>query len=221
MQLSFNFEDSLNKELYSEEDFLLIPENLAAFNFVKKFFAQQEFASSPITSMILKGEEMSGKNHLLHIFAKNNDVEFLNIDEISKLNLANYFLVNKFYILNKANEIKDEELLFHLLNSVFQANAFLILVINDDFDFELKDLNSRLKNIPTIEIENLSLESVKQLLQNYLSRRQIKLSRQVINFVSNNISRNYRAIFEMVKLLEIKVAEKGGALNIADVRGFV
>lgn len=218
MQLSFTFPDNPNKEA---EDFLLLPENSSAFNFVKKFFAQNDFSKSPITSLILKGEEASGKSHLLNIFAKKNEVEFLTVAEISGLNLANYFVKNKFYIFDKANEINDEELFFHLFNSIFQANAFLVLVINDDFNFKLKDLNSRLKNIPIAEIKNLSLESTKQLLQNHLSRRQIKLSRQVMDFVANNISRNYLAVFEMTKLLEIKVSEKGGALNIGDVRGMI
>jgi chromosomal replication initiation ATPase DnaA len=218
LQLSFTFPDNPNKEA---EDFLLLPENSSAFNFVKKFFAQNDFSKSPITSLILKGEEASGKSHLLNIFAKENEVEFLTVAEISGLNLANYFVKNKFYIFDKANEINDEELFFHLFNSIFQANAFLVLVINDDFNFKLKDLNSRLKNIPIAEIKNLSLESTKQLLQNHLSRRQIKLSRQVMDFVANNISRNYLAVFEMTKLLEIKVSEKGGALNIGDVRGMI
>jgi chromosomal replication initiation ATPase DnaA len=65
-------------------------------NFLKKFFAQEDFSQSRFPSMILKAEKASGKTHLLHIFAKKFDAEFLNKEKISDVNPASFFIANKF-----------------------------------------------------------------------------------------------------------------------------
>jgi chromosomal replication initiation ATPase DnaA len=87
--------------------------------------------------------------------------------------------------------------------------------------FVLKDLDSRLKNIFAVEIKNPSQESIKQLLTNAFSRRQIKTSRQVVDFISDNIERSFDAVMNAVKMVEIYIQESGKNITVAEVKKFL
>lgn len=193
-----------------------LAENSAAINFLKKFFAQESFAKSQFPSMLLKAAPFAGKTHLLRIFAEKFFAEFLEKEKISGVNPADFFSENKFYILENIDEIDDEELLLRLINSAFESAAFLILSSSSTKKFRLKDLNSRLKNIFTVEIKNPSCEAIKQLLVNSFARRQIKVSHQVVDFISERIDRNYAAIFAAVKKIELRCQESGKGLTVRD-----
>ena len=208
LQLSFPFQSSTESNPFKEEDFLLLTENSAAFNFCEKFFAQKDFSTSQFQSLILKGAKASGKTHLLNIFAKKFGAEFLDKEKILNVNPANFFTANCFYILENFEEIADQELLLRLINSATESQAFLILSAQEMPQFKLKDLASRLKNIFTAQIQNPSHESIKMLLSNQLSRRQIKLSKAAINFISDSIERSFAAVFAAVKLAE-SLAQEG------------
>ena len=59
---------------------------------------------------------------------------------------------------------------------------------------------------------------MKQLLINAFSRRQIKPSRQVIDFVSDNIDRSFDAVLNAVKMVEIYIQESGKNITVAEVK---
>lgn len=221
MQLTLPFQSSIKSELFTKDDFLILPENSAVIKFLKKFFAQKDFAASQFPSLILKGAQGSGKSHILHIFAEEFGAEFLKKEKLSGVNPADFFGKNHFYILENIEEIKDEELVLRLINSAVEAKAFLILSARISPQFHLKDLTSRLKNIFAIEIKNPSHESVKMFLTNMLSRKQIKLSRPVIDFFSDNIERNFAAVLALVKLVELRVQESGKNVTMAEAKGMV
>ena len=73
-------------QTYKSEDFLALAENIEAKNLLEKFFSQKDFTKSKFPSLILQGEEASGKTHLLNIFAKKNNVsQSISMKEIGKL----------------------------------------------------------------------------------------------------------------------------------------
>jgi chromosomal replication initiation ATPase DnaA len=214
-QLSFLLHDSTDDFL--EENLLLLEENLATRNFLDKFFNQKTFKDSKLQSLILKGESFSGKSHLLHVFAKKFGAFFLQKEKISTSNLPDFFAENGFYILEDFDEIKDEEVVLRLINSAVEAKAFLILSAKNIQKFKLKDLVSRLKNIQYVEIKNPGLDSIKQLLTQSLSRRQIKLSAKVIDFIAMRIERSYAGVFSAVKKVESFYENGGKNLTISDL----
>jgi chromosomal replication initiation ATPase DnaA len=218
LQLSFEFQSTNNPDPFCEENFLFLEENLAAVNFLKKFFIQDAFYQGQFPSLIIRGARASGKTHLLHIFAGKFHAEFIDQKAISAVNLAGFFLAQQFYILENIDKIKDEELLLRLINSAAEAKAFLILTVRDKPQFNLLDLTSRLKNIFTVEIKNPGCESIKQLLTNNLSRRQIKLSRSIINFIAANISSNYETVLMTAKMIELYCRENGRNLTVREAK---
>lgn len=196
----------------------MLEENAAAVNFLKKFLTQENLRLAQFPSLILKGEKSCGKTHLLHIFAKKYHVEFLKKEKIPELNLGGYFKADKFYIIEDINEIKDEELIFHMLNSAVEAEAFLILTTSQHHHFALRDLTSRLKNIFTIEIKNPSHEAVIQLLANGFSRRQIKIPSRALEFICDHISREYESIIAAIKKVEFFCSESGKNISMKELK---
>lgn len=217
-QLSLDLPIKENSDPHLEEDFVLLDENSAAVNFLSKFFAQKKFSQAQFPSLLLRGPAQSGKTHILNIFAKKFQAEFLQIAEISDQNLSSFFSENKFYILENINEIADEKLLFHLVNAAAESKAFLILSSQNKAQFELKDLSSRIKNIFALEIKNPSQEAIKMLLINAFSRKQLKVSKGVIDFIASHSERTFEAVVVSVKLVEFYTAEVGKNITIKEMK---
>jgi chromosomal replication initiation ATPase DnaA len=208
-QLYLPFFEEAKSNFFSEESFLKLKENSISRKLLENFFTKKTDQS-----LVLIGEAASGKTHLLHIFAQKFGAEFLSKDQILGINLSNFFTPNCFYIFENIDRIHDQNLLLHLINSAAEAQAFLILSTQKLVKFQLKDLESRLKNIFTAQIENPELESVKQLLAHHLAIKQIKLSRHIINFITNQIKHDYQAIFDAAKLIEFYIQESGKNITI-------
>lgn len=217
-QLSFSFHKDNSNNLYSSDNFIILPENSEAFKILENFFKQPNFSSATLTSLLIKGQSKSGKSHLLHIFAQKYAAQFIDSSNLENINWPDFFETNKFYIFKNLNQITNQELILAIINSANEANAFLAMSSESDINFTLKDLSSRFRNIFSVEIENPSLQSIKMLLTNYFARKQIKLSRQVIDFLSNNIERSYRAIFDIVKLVELRLEQSPDAAKISEIR---
>ncbi|MBM5782753.1 MAG: hypothetical protein FJ368_04955 [Pelagibacterales bacterium] len=218
MQLILNLQSNANKNPYLKEDFLLLPENSSAFRSLKDFFLQNHFLQSNFRSLILKGDDCSGKSHLLTIFATDFSADFLKYEHIADVNLSSFLLADRFYILEDIDKIDDEKFLFHLINASLEANSFLIFSAKSLSKFSLKDLKSRLGNIFTAEIKNPSLESMQQLLVQSFSRKQIKLDNRIINFIAEKIDRSYKAIYDAVKLVEFHNFKTGKTITMKEVR---
>ncbi len=195
-QLSFSFAaDSKN---YRADDFVELKQNQAASTFLRNFLSQRDFSASPIQSMILQGEKSCGKTHLLKFFGEKFNLNFVEqSDEMPTKILAN-FQENDFVIFEDLQLVKNQEWLFHLINSAREAKLFLILTSDGTEKFSLKDLNSRIKNIAVCRIENLSEKSLEELVLNRLSRRQIRLSQKAIKAITGAAGLNYSKIDQAI-----------------------
>src|SRR3989338_5567582 len=86
-------------------------------------------------------------------------------------------------------------------SEIFCENKFYIL---EDIE-KITDEEWLLRMINfAAEIKNPDFESIKQLLANFLSRRQINLVAKDINFIAKNIDRTYEAILSAVKKYEMQ-----------------
>ncbi len=165
---------------------------------MRNFLSQRDFSASPIQSMILQGEKSCGKTHLLKFFGEKFNLNFVEqSDEMPTKILAN-FQENDFVIFEDLQLVKNQEWLFHLINSAREAKLFLILTSDGTEKFSLKDLNSRIKNIAVCRIENLSEKSLEELVLNRLSRRQIRLSQKAIKAITGAAGLNYSKIDQAI-----------------------
>jgi len=212
VQLNFPFTNK-NDDKFSEKKFIITPENSSAFKFLEKFFNQDDFDSTQFPIMILKGEIFSGKTHLLNIFANKYNAEFISKEVLNDNNPLNIFANNKFFIVDDFSEINDEERILALINSAIESKIFLLLADNNTRKFNLKDLNSRLKNIFSTEIKNPSTETMKILIANLLSNNQIKISADQLEEIISSQSRTYASIDLILKKINFFLLENGDKIS--------
>ena len=217
-QLFFDFYDSKNIDNFKSEDFLKLPENIDAYNFLDNFFKQNNFLFDAEKSCILRGESGCGKTHLLNIFSQKYQINFISEEQIKSENPLRIFYENGFFVIDNFCQITDEEKLLQYLNCATESKAFLILVFDKNKIFELKDLESRIKNMTSCQIYQASLDSLKQIFINILAKKQIDLSNQIINFIFTNISPNYYSVNQIIKKIDFFCRENDEKLNLNNIK---
>ena len=159
----------------------------------------------------LIGENFSGKTHLINIFLKKN--KGIKIDA---KNLNNRFLKEiKIYeniVLEDLKEDVNEKLLFTLINTIDQDNKYLIVTSIRpivEFNFSLKDLNSRSSNFLLSKIEKPGDDLMYALILKNLSDRQISINKKLIDFIIKRINRSYGKISDFIyKIDEISLKRR-------------
>ncbi len=213
-QLFFDFYDSKNIDNFKSADFLKLPENIDACNFLDIFFTQNNIERS----CILKGENGCGKTHLLNIYAQKYHANFISEEQIKSENPLRIFYENGFFIIDNFCQIEDEEKLLQYLNCATESKSFLILIFDKNKIFELKDLQSRIKNIASCQINQASIDSLKQIFINILAKKQIDLSNQIVNFIFTNIVSSYSSLNQIIKKIDFFCRENDKKLNLINIK---
>ena len=217
-QLFFDFYDSKNIDNFKSDDFLKLPENIDACNFLDIFFQQNNHQNNIERSCILRGESGCGKTHLLNIYAQKYHANFIHEEQIKSENPLRIFYENGFFIIDNFDQIEDEEKLLQYLNCATESKAFLILVFDKNKIFELKDLQSRIKNIASCHINQASIDSLKQIFINILAKKQIDLSNQIVNFIFTNIVPSYSSLNQIIKKIDFFCRENDKKLNLINIK---
>lgn len=195
-RLDFN-----NLKNFAKEDFITSEANLEAFQIIN------EWPKWPQKFVLITGPEFSGKTHLANIWAVGSGAIF--IDEKTKPEAV---IENKNYILENLERIQNETCLFHLLNTIKEKNSFLLITSNKEINeigFKLPDLTSRLKSISSFSIKEPDDFLMKALLVKQFSEKQITVSQEIINFLLSRLERSYKAINQIVDMVDTKaLAEK-------------
>jgi chromosomal replication initiation ATPase DnaA len=210
-QLSFDFP---SQKTYGPDDFIVSKANCSAFNFVSNYNIKND--RLPRIFCII-APKMAGKTYLSYIWQKKFSAQFLNLKELAEANLMNKIKSDKFYIIEDVNEVKNYKLLLEIINLISEKSAHLMITSNKnlkDINCDIKDLNSRLRNIFEIEIKNPDDDLIKMLLIKNFSEKQIAVNNSIIDFLLKIIPRNFSAIFNTVKLLEFYSLERKRAITI-------
>lgn len=205
MQLSFNFPF---QDKYLLEDFLVSACNQAAFEFVQNYNSNNEILPKIFA---ITAPKLAGKSYLANIWQKKMDAEFLDLKELANINLIRFIRAKKCYIIEDVDQIKNQELLLEIFNLAQEKSSFLLLTSTTSLNrvgLKIKDLNSRLKNIFSLQITKPDDHLIKMLLIKNFAAKQLKVNDKVIDFLVKNLQRNFAAIFDVVKLLEFYSLEK-------------
>ena len=220
-QLSFNLSVDSASKSYGEHDFVTMQEHQEAYDLLTRFFAQEDYSSSILNSLILIGESFSGKTHLLNIFAQKHGFKIYSCAEVRAAEISSLFSSNRFLVIDDADALGDDNLLFHIYNLALENGVFLLLSLQNIEVFALKDLVSRLRNIVRAEIKNPDVDMVKILLSKGFSQRQLKIDGKIIDFLAVNIPRKYCEIEKVVKKVEKFCFENKKTISLGDVKGIV
>ncbi len=211
MQLSFDFPF---QEKYLPEDFIVSACNQAAFEFVQSYNSNDENLPKIFA---IRAPKLAGKSYLANIWQKRTGAEFLNLKELENTNLISLIKAKRCYIIEDIDQIKNQELLLQIFNLAQEKSSFLLLTSSTNLNrlgLKIQDLNSRLKNVFTLEIKEPDNHLIKMLLIKNFAAKQLKVGDKVVDFLAKNLQRSFAAIFDVAKLLEFYSLEKKRNITI-------
>ena len=207
--LNFNFKKSFN-----DHDYYVSDSNYFAFNIVDKWPKWEK------KILNISGEKFSGKTHLANIFKLKSSALFLNETEISneifkKIKLYESIIIDEF-----SNTV-DENLIYSIFNLVDQDSKYLL--INSEtplskINFKLPDLVSRSKNSLQARINPPDDELIFAIILKNFSDRQIKLEKQIIEFIVNRVERSYSKISEFIYKVDELSLKKKKPINLKTIK---
>ena len=207
--LNFNFKKSFN-----DHDYYVSDSNYFAFNIVDKWPKWEK------KILNISGEKYSGKTHLANIFKLKSSALFLNETEISN----EIFKKIKLYesvIIDEFSNTVDENLIYSIFNLVDQDSKYLLInseIPLSEINFKLPDLVSRSKNSLQARINPPDDELIFALILKNFSDRQIKLEKQIIEFIVNRVERSYSKISEFIYKVDELSLKKKKPINLKTIK---
>ena len=189
------------------ENFYISKSNQVAVKTIKRW------EDWPAKKLLLMGPSGSGKSHLADFWTRTTKARTLEINEISDFNLeelnnnSGFVIddVDQIRMFNKNDKDRIEEKLFHLLNFSAQASCFLMMTSSapiTSWGLKLSDLISRLATIAVVELFPPDDDLLIAVLLKQFDDKQIKVSPEVVLFVSKRINRTFESIREFVNLAD-------------------
>ena len=207
-QKIFNYEFLKKKD---HENFFINQTNQKAYDLtILEKFDQNIF---------LFGPKKSGKSHLVSIWKNlNNAISYNNnsreIIEVKKNVVIDDFLGNS-----------SEEDLFHLINHCKLNNLKMYFTSSLDinsYNFQFKDLYSRLREFFYLEIKSPDDEMCKMLMVKLFSDKQIIIkNKEIFDFIFKRLNRTHFDIYIFVEKLDRLSLEKKRQLTIPLIKEII
>ena len=206
-----------------KEDFLISPCNEEAVKLIDSWPDWSFFAAC------IYGSEGCGKTHLANVFS--NRVSLLTnypykIPCIKASNLKleqirDLFHQNPCLIVEDLNQNINQEAMFHLYNLYRDEGGNILFtsrIAPARLNFPLKDLQSRLNIIPSVEIKSPDDELLSSLLIKLFMDRQITVSPEVISYLLNNMQRSFSYAKKIVAEIDMISLSRKRAVSIPLVK---
>ena len=219
-QTSFNFEPNV---VYTKADFMVSECNVRALK------AVELWPEWPFFALSIYGPKGSGKTHLAHIFEHNVslklnkpvNVEIVQASEIKTKKVVSLYNTSPCLVVENVTSKIDEEALFHLYN-LYQNEGGYILFTSvlplSRINFNLPDLKSRLKMVPSIAILEPSDDMLEALIVKLFTDRQIVISSETLNYIIQNMERSFSYALKLVKCCDELSLSMKRAVNVPIVK---
>ena len=199
------------KTKYYHHDFYVSSNNFSAYKLI------ESWPHWPGKWLNVFGSTGSGKTHLSKILEK----KIKNIKLIEAKNVKNNIINNLnnlecLIIDNYQNNI-DESLLYSILNQSKQLDNYI--VINSisslkQFNFSLKDLQSRINSFIYIGIDLPTDELLQVIISKSFSEKQINLNPKISEYIIKNVERSYEKMFKFLRDIDELSLSTGKSINI-------
>ncbi|RDV02368.1 chromosomal replication initiator DnaA [Undibacter mobilis] len=188
---------------YAREDFLEGPSNAKALALVERW------PDWPSRLIALIGPEGSGKSHLAAIWAELSGARVISARRLGETDLpqslaTGALVVEDLDTRDGDGHALDERALFHLINLAREEGADILFtsrVSPPSLPVHIRDLQSRLRMLPVVELEAPDDEMLRALLFKLAADRQLAVDAALVNFLANRIERSFagahRAVAEL------------------------
>ncbi|OJY05833.1 MAG: hypothetical protein BGP04_10900 [Rhizobiales bacterium 62-17] len=195
---------------FSRENFLVSPSNEAAWT---RFDAWPNW---PGRVLLLLGPTGAGKSHLGAIWAETAGARILPAAALATTDLQ-ALVQNPAVLVEDADRAAGvEKELFHLINLATESGTFLAVTARqwpDSWGLKTKDLLSRLRRAPAVEIGEPDDALVRAVLVKLFMDRQLQVDATVIEFLAARIERSLAAARSVVAILDREALARGRAVT--------
>lgn len=197
-----------NKISYNQKDFIITSSNKDAASAINDY--PKNWGVLPFQrTLLIYGPTKCGKSFLSHIWAtKAKAYKISNIESFQPPIRYKAYLIEDIQ-----HYIKQPETLLHIFNIINEEKASLLLTSNQLLNSELEDLNSRIKSIRTIKISPPDNEMIKVILYKECLSRQLKLPREIVEYLSYLLPRNFRLISDIVSVISQSLLSRKGKVT--------
>ncbi len=204
-QLTLHF---LSRPHFGREEFVRSPANAAAVDFLDRW------PDWPSRVAVLTGPEASGKSHLVAIQAEAGGHDVHDATTVDWGLLAASVGAGELILVEDCGAGIDEQGLFHLINAVTTASAYLLLTARtppSDWSLSVPDLVSRLRAATPLTIAEPSDDLLAAIMTKQFADRQTLVDPTVIRYCLLRMERSYRAARDIVSGLDaLSLARKSG-----------
>ena len=199
------------KKKYFKQDFYVSSNNFSAFKLIESW---PKWAGKWLNVF---GTSGSGKTHLSKILEKKIkktkvvEAKFIEDNIIEKLNNLDCLIIDDYK--NNFNE----KIFYSILNQSKQLDNYI--VINSvspvtEFQFELKDLTSRINSFVSIGIDLPTDDLLEVIISKSFSDKQINLNPKISEYIIKNVDRSYEKMFKFLKDIDELSLSTGKSINI-------
>ena len=191
-------------ENFTRDDFLEGPANAAGLALVDRW------PDWPNRVMLLIGPEGSGKSHLATIWAEQSGARSTSAHALTPAEVPGTLATGTLVIEDLKTKDIDERALFHLLNLAREDGAFVLMTARiAPTEVELRDLRSRLRAIPTVQLQPPDDHLFRALIVKFCADRQLAVDEPVVSYLASHLERSYAALRQAVELLDSEALRLG------------
>jgi chromosomal replication initiation ATPase DnaA len=191
-------------ESFTRDDFLAGPANAAGLALI------ESWPDWPNPIMLLAGPEGSGKSHLAAIWAEQSGARVTSAHALTAAGVPTALATGALVIEDLKSSDIDERALFHLLNLAREEDAFVLITARTaPANIELRDLRSRLRAIPTVQLLPPDDQLFRALIVKFCADRQLAVDESVVSYLTNRLERSYAAARRTLELLDSEALRLG------------
>ena len=193
-------------------DFIVSSSNEEALSWLGKW------PQWPQNTLLIQGPAGCGKSHIASIWKR--QAHLLTSKEITLQNLP-ALLEKSHFVLDDADQVAEEEALFHLLNAVRNGDGSLLLLSSlspQEWPIALPDLRSRLNALLRVTIKSPDDVLMKGLIRKYFQDQQTILSEEVLTYLFHHLPRAYDALWTSLNKINEMAMGKKRAITIPLVK---
>jgi chromosomal replication initiation ATPase DnaA len=179
---------------YQKDDYIISTSNHLAYEITMKFSKVDNSNNQPL---LICGPKHSGKSFLLNLWAqKTNALIIHNIDTFDFDNKVRGPLA-----IDNIDQIKSEDSLFHLFNWCQQEHIALLMTATNYNNFQLKDLASRIKSTPLVNLMKPDDAMVQIFIAKHFSDIGLKIPNKILSFLRNHLVRDFVVIKNFITII--------------------
>jgi chromosomal replication initiation ATPase DnaA len=164
----------------------------------------------PNSVMFLVGPEGAGKSHLAAIWAEESGARAISAHALTATEVPGALATGALVIEDLKSSDIDERALFHLLNLAREDSAYVLMTTREPpTEVELRDLRSRLRAVPTVQLQPPDDHLFRALIVKFCADRQLIVDEAVVSYLTTRLERSYAAVRQTVELLDTEALRLG------------